>query len=62
MPAIKLALPTFNKSVHAMSFRVPTAIVSASDMTLTLDRDIDETELIHHFTNLAKKYPNVRWN
>ena len=59
MPAIKKALPKFDKSVHAMSFRVPTAIVSASDMTLTLDKNVSENNIQELFLSLANEYPDV---
>ena len=59
MPAINAALPDFNKEVHAMSFRVPTAIVSASDMTLTLEKNIQKSDIMRLFNNLAMMYPDV---
>lgn len=59
MPAIKKALPELNQEIHAMSFRVPTAIVSASDLTLDLKKTIIESDLIEIFNKVAKKYPEV---
>ncbi len=59
MPAVLKALPELNQDIQAMSFRVPTAIVSASDMTLTLKKSIKLTELIEIFSKLSNKYPDV---
>ena len=59
IPSVKEALPEIAQEIHAISFRVPTAIVSSSDMTLTLKKDINEVELIDIFSELAVKYPDV---
>jgi len=59
MSAINAALPNFNSEIHAMSFRVPTAIVSASDITLTINKAIQKDHLIESFLDLQKKYPRV---
>jgi glyceraldehyde 3-phosphate dehydrogenase len=59
MPAIKMALPGMKQDINAMSFRVPTAIVSASDMTLTLRKNINEKDLLEKFNELAICYPEV---
>ena len=59
MPAIRLALPEMNQDISAMSFRVPTAIVSASDITLTLDKNIQEKDVLEIFKFIEKKYPEV---
>ena len=59
MPAIKMALPEMKQDINAMSFRVPTAIVSASDMTLTLRKNISEKDLLGEFNKLAVSYPEV---
>lgn len=59
MPAIRLALPEMNQEISAMSFRVPTAIVSASDITLTLNKNIQEKDVIEVFKTIEKKYPEV---
>ena len=58
MPAINKALPE-NLNIEAMSFRIPTSIVSASDIVLTLKRRISENDLMEIFYNLSKKYPDV---
>jgi len=59
MPAINKALPDLNLNIEAMSFRIPTSIVSASDIVLTLKRRISENDLMEIFYNLSKKYPDV---
>jgi len=59
MPAIKKALPELDQNIQAMSFRVPTSIVSASDMTLTLKNSTSENNLITFFKDLEKRFPNV---
>jgi len=57
--AIKMVLPDICQEINAMSFRVPTAIVSASDMTLTLKKNINEKDLLDKFNELADCYPEV---
>ena len=59
MPAIKLALPEMNQDINALSFRVPTSIVSASDITISLNKNINEKDIIEVLTDLSKKYPEV---
>jgi len=59
IPAMLKALPEMNQNIHAMSFRVPTAIVSASDINLTLNKNIKDGDLIELFAELVSKYPHV---
>ena len=50
--AIRVA-PQLTGKLDAISFRVPTSIVSASDMTIQVGRDITLDELRRHFKDLA---------
>ena len=59
MSAISHVLPNLNSNIEAMSFRVPTSIVSVSDMVLTLKRKISKNNVLDIFYNLSKKYPSV---
>ena len=59
MPAINKVLPDLNLNIEAMSFRIPTSVVSASDIVLTLKRKVSENDLIEIFYDLLKKYPDV---
>ena len=59
MPAVKMALPELKKNISAMSFRVPTSIVSASDMFLNINKAINKTDLANVFKEFEIKYPNV---
>ncbi len=59
MPAIQMALPEMQHDINAMSFRTPTAIVSASDMTLSLKSDINEIDLFEKLNSLSQRYPEA---
>ena len=59
MPAVERVLPGISEKVHAISFRVPTSVVAASDMTLRLRSDVSEQELIDVFQRLEDKYPTT---
>jgi len=59
MPSINKVLPSLKSKIEAMSFRIPTSIVSASDIVLTLKRRISENEVKEIFWDLSEKFPNV---
>jgi len=59
VPALEKVLPELTNNIHAMSFRVPTSIVSASDIVLTLDKKANFESLESMFKELEKEYPDV---
>jgi len=59
MPAIIKALPDLNLNIEAMSFRIPTGIVSASDMVLTLKDESHENDIKESLFLLSKTYPDT---
>ena len=58
IPAIRKVLPNLSKELFAMSFRVPTSIVSASDLTLNFNKKFSKDELLEKFNSLVDNYPN----
>ena len=59
VPALKKVIPETTKNIHAMSFRVPTSIVSASDMILSLKKSTNVKNLEKILRKLEEMYPNV---
>ena len=57
--ALQKVLPNCTKNIYAMSMRVPTSIVSASDMILSLDKSISLKEIEEAFERLENNYPDV---
>ena len=57
--AILKVLPVLKNRLDAISFRVPTNIVSASDVTILLKEDVREVELLDYFKSLSYKKPNI---
>jgi len=57
--AILKVLPVLKNRLDAISFRVPTNIVSASDVTILLKKDVSEVELINYFKALSQNKPNI---
>lgn len=57
--ALEQVLPNCAKKIHAMSMRVPTSIVSATDMVLSLDKSISNKEIENIFERLECDYPDV---
>ncbi len=45
MKAVRQVLPVIGNSIEALSFRVPTAIVSSSDMTISLGKQVTAEEI-----------------
>ena len=60
--AVIKVLPDLNNKVDAISFRTPTAIVSSSDMTITLNKNIDEHEVKEYFKKIAKGNKYMMYN
>ena len=57
--AILKVLPSLKEKLDAISFRVPTNIVSASDITLMLKKNVRESELLDYFKVLSQKKSNI---
>lgn len=57
--ALRQVLPNSTKNITAMSMRVPTSIVSASDMVLSLDKQITVKNIEDAFALLEENYPDV---
>ncbi len=60
--AVINVLPNLKNKVDAISFRTPTAIVSSSDMTITLNKNIDENEVKQYFKTIAKGNKYMLYN
>ena len=59
VPALQKVLPEITGDIHAMSFRVPTSIVSASDIVLSLKKHTTVQFVEDLFVKLEKLYPDV---
>ena len=59
VPALERVLPNLKNNLHAMSFRVPTSIVSASDIVLTLKKKTSNESIKALFKDLERTYPDV---
>ena len=57
--ALQKVLPACKNKLSAMSMRVPTSIVSASDMVLSLDKRISIKMIEEIFQQLENNYPDV---
>lgn len=57
--AIGAVRPEIPQKVNAMSFRIPTAIVSISDVTLTLEGDSTTDEVKQLFKKCSEEQPRV---
>ena len=57
--ALRKVLPNCKNNLHAMSVRVPTSIVSASDMVLSLEKQISPKLIKEILSELEHKYPDV---
>ena len=60
--AVIKVLPYLKNKVDAISFRTPTAIVSSSDMTITLNKNIDEHEVKEYFKKITKGNKYMMYN
>ena len=60
--AVIKVLPDLKNKVDAISFRTPTAIVSSSDMTITLNKNIDEHKVKEYFKKIAKGNKYMMYN
>lgn len=59
VPAISKIIPEADKILSAMSFRTPTAIVSAADGTFVLKNKVTQEELVDVIEKYIIQYPNV---
>ena len=59
VPAMRKVLPKITGDIHAMSFRVPTSIVSASDIVLSLKKNTSFETVEKMFRQLENLYPDV---
>ena len=57
--ALQKVLPACTNNIYAMSMRVPTSIVSASDMVLSIDKRISLKTIEDVFQQLEYNYPDV---
>ena len=57
--ALQKVIPDCTNNIYAMSVRVPTSIVSASDMVLSLDKQISHKLIEDALCKLQLKYPDV---
>jgi glyceraldehyde 3-phosphate dehydrogenase len=57
--AILKVLPVLKNRLDAISFRVPTNIVSASDLTILLKSNVRDVELLDYFKALSHKKPKI---
>lgn len=59
VPAISRVVPSLSQRLSAMSFRVPTGIVSASDMTLQLSYPVTAQDINTSLRSFAARHPGV---
>jgi len=52
-------LPQLKNKLDAISFRVPTSIVSGSDLTIQINQDTSVKEIKSHFKEMAKVKSNI---
>ena len=57
--ATSVVLPQLSGVIEALSFRVPTHIVSASDLAIKLKKITTISEVNSRFEEIAKKYPHI---
>ena len=57
--ATSVVLPHLSGVIEALSFRVPTHIVSASDLAIKLKKPTTISEVNNRFEEIAKKYPHI---
>ena len=57
--ALQKVLPACTNNIYAMSMRVPTSIVSATDMVLSLDKRISIKAIEGVFQQLEYNYPEI---
>jgi glyceraldehyde 3-phosphate dehydrogenase len=57
--ATSVVLPHLSSVIEALSFRVPTHIVSASDLAIKLKKSTTISDVNNCFEEIAKKYPHV---
>ena len=57
--AVTKCLKSLNGKISGISFRVPTSIVCASDITLKLNKNTNKKELINHFKILSQTKKNI---
>ena len=60
--AVVSVLPKLKNKIDAISFRTPTTIVSSSDMTITLNKNINEEEVKEYFRMIAKGNKYILYN
>ena len=59
MKAVRQVLPEVGRNIEAISFRVPTAIVSSSDVTLMLDKKASAEDINNAFAKTQKQHGRV---
>jgi glyceraldehyde 3-phosphate dehydrogenase len=59
MNAVRQVLPEVGKKLEAISFRVPTAIVSSSDMTISLDRKPCAAEINELYARMQTSHDRI---
>ena len=57
--AVTKCLKSLNGKISGISFRVPTSIVCASDITLKLNKNTNKKELTNHFKRLSQTKKNI---
>ena len=57
--AVEKCLPRIKGKLHGMSFRVPTNIVCASDISLKVLKKCNKSDLLKLFYSLSKKYSKI---
>ena len=60
--AVKIVLPKFKDRLDAISFRVPTAVVSCSDLTISFTDDINIDLIIKSLKNFSSKNEFIHYN
>ena len=62
IPAILKVCPQFESKLDAISYRIPTPVVTSADLTLTLKQDLDIDELSESLEKLASDNPYLSLN
>ena len=62
MTAVEKVIPKLKGKVLSFSYRIPTDIVASSDITLSLGKDVSESELRQFFENKCDSSRYVKMN
>tara|TARA_Y100001970_G_C14255019_1_gene874638 strand:+ start:2291 stop:3313 length:1023 start_codon:yes stop_codon:yes gene_type:complete len=60
--AVKKVLPEFKNRLDAISFRVPTAVVSCSDLTISFKKNIKVDQLVEYLKQFSRDNQFIHFN